>query len=217
MRMSQLVVARFFVAGLACNACGGSTGAGSVGSGSVNGTVGGTSFTVGSQLAFIGPADTSSVCMGAGDGGETCTTTSKGQGVIVVLTNRPNVTCAALRSLLSKETAFASLDLLALEAGNENGDLAAGAYDLASGSPTAGAQASFDTFTSTCASGLYLTATGGTVTLSQVSSSGVTGTYNVTFGTQGTFSGSFNVAAFCDEPDAGASAAVDAGPALCEP
>jgi hypothetical protein len=217
-------VARFLVAVLACSACGGSSssgpggsgpgGSGSGGSGSVNGTVGGASFVVASQLAFIGPADTSSSCTGPADGGVTCTTKSSGQGVIVVLMNRPNVTCALLRSLVTKGTALASLDVLALEVGNDNGDLAAGTYDLPSGV----GQASFDTFTSTCATGLYLTATGGTITLSQMSSAGVAGTYAVTFGTQGTFTGSFNVTSFCDEPDAGsASAGVDAGPPVCEP
>src|ERR1700678_3847839 len=83
MRTSYSPVVPLFVVGV-ITACGGSTGVGSGGSGSVSGTVGGASFTVASELAFIEPADTTSGCSGTSDGGEVCTSTSTGQGVIVV-------------------------------------------------------------------------------------------------------------------------------------
>jgi hypothetical protein len=91
----------------------------------------------------------------------------------------------------------------------------AGTYDIAtSPSSTPYAAGELKTTTSTCAVGLNVTPTSGTVTLSQVSSTSVSGSYDITFGTQGSFTGSFDVAV-CDS--SGSLPTGDGGPATCTP
>ena len=217
MRTLHFAIAPLFIATtLVC--CGGSTtvggpaGAGSSGSGSANGTVDGATFTVASELAFTGYANNDTACTRS-----SCTTTRSGQEVAVLLSNRADFTLGSFQSLLSNSASFANLDLLGLAVINQNGNLATGTYDIVGGDDVSGALASFETTTSTCATGLSATATSGTITLTQLSATSLAGTYDVTFGAQGTFSGAFNVP-FGDYPDAGVSVqGVDAGQPVCEP
>jgi hypothetical protein len=219
MQTSHLAVVPLLLCALA--ACGSSTSTRSSpgpASGTVDGTVGGTGFTVASIIAILGPADTSCGVVTESDGGFTCVPTSHGQGVEVILSDRADLGCANLVTVLSNRAPLASQDLLGFVVDNENGDLAAGTYDIASTSPIgSGALAQFETWTSTCATALNVLGTSGTVTLTQVSSTSVAGTYSITFGAQGTFSGSFGVPAFCSLPDAGSASPGDAGPTACQP
>jgi hypothetical protein len=219
MPKSHLAVVLSLVLGMLA-ACGGSTSAGGSEGNSVSGTVAGTTFNVASEVAVFGAASaTSTACAVYSDGGLVnpgCvpTTSSSGQVVTVLLTNRADLTCAALQSEGSHH--YANLDLLTLEAFTLTGTLATGAYDVATSSSAAsGALAQFQTSTSTCNGGVNLqAASAGSITLTEVSSTSATGTYSVTFGTQGTFSGSFDVP-LCDLPDAG-TPSPDAGPPVCE-
>jgi hypothetical protein len=217
MRTSHFAVIPFFVVGTLV-ACGDSTSGGGGGGNSVSGTVAGTTFTVASEVATIQAASGSSTsCAFYSDGGPVnpgCvpTTTSSGQLVAVLLSNRTELTCPALQSGGSHD--YANSDLLTLEAFTGTGTLTTGTYDVVtSGDVTSGAQAQFETSTSTCADGVSLQASAGSITLTEVSASTATGTYSVTFGTQGTFSGSFDVP-ICDLPNGVVSS--DAGPPVCQ-
>jgi hypothetical protein len=223
-------------------ACGGATtgglgdgnGGGGGGGSSVSGSVSNTSFTVASQIAAIEVASSSctngfgggpSSSSGAGssgsggsgdDGGETCT--SSGQVVVVLLTNRADVTCGLAQSEISSgaNVEFASFEELELAVINEAGNVATGTYtivDPASGIEP-GAEALFGTTSSTCTAQVNAQGTSGTITLDQIGSGAVAGSYSVTFGTQGSFSGSFNVP-ICEIPDAGAGS-FDGGPPVCQ-
>jgi hypothetical protein len=184
-------------------ACSGTTiGSGGSGSGSATGTVAGTTFTVASEIAINGVADSTSSCSGSEDGGPgMCVTTSSGQGVGVVLTNRAAVTCGLVQGG-NPDLVFANFALLELAVTNDSGTVGAGTYDITTAS--SGASAQFETSTSTCADGVELTATSGSITLTEVSDTTIAGTYDVTFATQGSFTGSFN-APVCDLPDGGLS------------
>src|SRR5271154_2308749 len=87
---------------------------------------------------------------------------------------------------------YANLDTFEFDVvGSDSGDVAAGTYNIVPyNSP--GAFASFTSTTSTCSESLVVTATGGTVTLTQVSSTSVAGTYDVILGTEGELSGAFD-------------------------
>lgn len=179
---------------------------------SLSGTVAGTTFGVASQVAAVGPVE--ETCAGSADGGATCS--SHGQSVGVILTNRRELTCAALNTTA---TSYANADALALTVLDATGNVSPGTYDI---SPDAGLNASpaafaaFKTTTSTCGDGLDLSATGGTIVLTDVSSSHVAGTFDVTFGSQGSFSGSFDVDT-CTLPDGGLSTASGDGGVACQP
>lgn len=103
---------------------------------------------------------------------------------------------------------YANADALELSVGNFAGNVIAGAYDIVvpgTGSSSDGgtsirATAEFSGALSARTPDFDLWATGGTISLTAVSASNVTGEYNVTFETQGTFTGTFNVA-ICDLPD----------------
>ena len=160
---------------------------------------------------------TSSTCPVYSDGGPAdsgCvpTVTTHGQALAVLLSNRAALTCPALQTPGSRD--YANFDLLTLEAFTETGTLATGTYNIVtSENPASGALAGFQASTSTCTESVNLpNATAGTVTLMEVSSTSVAGTYSVTFGTQGTFTGSFDVP-ICSLPDGIAPS--NAGPAVC--
>jgi hypothetical protein len=172
-----------------------------------------TTFSVASQLAVI---ETSTLDCGGPveDGGSACVSTSS-QSLLVLLTNRADANCAALQGEAETNTdvEFANLDGLEFQVSGGT----PGVYDIVpSATPgvpsSAGASASFVTTTSACATGLDLSATSGTITLTQFTSARVTGTYDVTFAAQGRFSGSFDVAV-CGAPDASSSA--PQGPPVC--
>jgi hypothetical protein len=202
-------------------ACSGSSGGdGRGGSASLGGTVNGASFSVASEVAALQAA--SSTCSSGGTDGEDAGTgscTSVGQAVIVILTNRSDATCAAAQSQLAsgKEATFANFAELEILVANATADLAAGTYALVNRGSTAteGAIAEYATTNSSCASSGPDDASGGSVTLTAVNSSRVAGSYQVSFGTQGSFSGSFDVP-ICDLPAAGGNTA-DAGTPVCEP
>jgi len=226
MQSSLLAMVRCSAVGvLSIAACSASSGGASGGTGSVSGTVAGTTFTVASELAVIGPGSTS--CNGSGtstddggpfDAGESCT--SSGQALVVMLTNRSDATCsAALNTIASKtDYGYASYDDLELAIVTDSGNVSTGTYTIVgSQTATSGAVAGFATTTSTCALGVNTQATSGSITLSQFSSTRVSGTYRVTFGTQGTFTGSFDVS-ICDIPDGGfAERLGDGGKPACQP
>jgi hypothetical protein len=208
MRRAHGVALSSFAIGVLA-ACGGSTtggGSGAGQSGSVVGTVAATTFTVASEVAALsGSSETS--CVGppfGADAASGCTTVTS-RGVTVLLTNRSDLTCPALQSDVAGQMTladYANLDLLLVGVNVASGDIVAGSYPVVSDGLDTGAQATLVTTSSTCGEGLDLSATSGTVTLTQVSLTDVAGTYSVTFGTQGTFTGSFAVA-MCALPDAG--------------
>ncbi len=192
-------------------ACSSST-SGSTGTGALSGTVDGVSFTVASGIAEIGPESSNENCTTGSDGGEDCTSSSSGQVVGAILTNRPGIACSTLSSQDSK---FANLQALEVAVGVPTGTVAPGTYDIVTaGSTMSGAQAILLTTTSTCGSGLSLTATSGTVTISAISATSVSGSFSVTFGTEGSFSGSFDEP-ICEIPDGGETSSGDGG--ACQP
>lgn len=197
-------------------ACGGQTGGS--GSGSLSGTVAGTTFQVASSLAIIGPASSSEDCSGEADGGESCTSSSSGQIVAIELTNRSDATCeAAQMSASGGGEDLANLDGLIVGVVNATGTVATGTYDIvaADAGAVSGAVALFATTNASCGDATELSATSGTVTLTQIGSASVSGSYDVIFGSQGSFSGSFDIAV-CDLPDSGTTIS-DGGTPACKP
>jgi hypothetical protein len=190
---------------LLLGACGGQT-SGPSGTATLSGSVGGTTFQVASSLAGVTAAGSNESCVGDSDGGQTCTSSSVGQVVFVELTNRSDATCGAVQSEESSgmSESFANLDGVLLGVASAMGTVSTGTYDIVpqDGGVTSGAQAIFATTNTSCQPGVSITATGGTITFSQITSSSVTGSYSVTFGSQGTFTGSFDVD-ICELPDAG--------------
>ena len=117
---------------------------------------------------------------------------------------------------------FANLDELDLSVANVNGAVTAGTYDIAGPGTdikSTGAVANFETTTSKCSIALTQPATKGTVTLSHIGSTSVSGSFAVTFGSKGAMSGSFDVP-LCAIPDGGDSdwaSTGDAGAPSCKP
>jgi hypothetical protein len=212
MRMNPLVL--ILVVVVVGSGCGGSTSSGP--SGSVTGTVAGTTLGVASVVAVPGSSSESGGCISGVDGGSPTCPSSFTREVAVLFTDRADVTCAAIQKEAATGTVFefANLTYLGVAVDVANGDVVPGTYGVvASTTGVTGATAFLTTSTATCATALELSATSGSVTLAEVSSSHVTGTYSVAFGAQGTFAGSFDVA-ICDF-DAGYSS----GPAkqVCQP
>jgi hypothetical protein len=159
------------------------------GSGSLAGTVSALSFTVASEVATAVAASSCPLFF--------CEERCVAEGQLnIFLTSRADVTCAtALANEGSgKNVGFASLDALELSVLTAGGDVAAGTYAISSSSALPyQAAATFTTTTSACASDLDVKATGGAIVLTQVSATEVQGTYDVTFGSEGSFNGSFDV------------------------
>ena len=183
-------------------ACGGSTSGGD----SVKGTVSGTTFGVASEMAVTGGSGNSSACTGPDGGNPTCSSDFSRQ-VEVIFTSRSDANCAAIQRDAVSNTSFqyANFGYLSVGVNVAGGEVVAGTYDIVTNDSATGASAVYMTTTTQCDLVLSLPATSGTVTLTQVSSTSVAGTYTVTFGTHGTFSGSFDVA-ICDY-DAGTTTA----------
>ncbi|HEY1695997.1 MAG TPA: hypothetical protein VGG39_27710 [Polyangiaceae bacterium] len=202
-------------------ACSGSSGGdGGAGSASLSGTVNGATFSVASEVAALDAASTTCSAGGtSGDDGGAGSCTSTGQEVVVILTNRSDATCSAAQTQLASgnEAAFANFAELELLVANVTADVAAGTYDVVNAGSTAteGSLAKYGTTDASCASSATAQASGGSVTLTAVSASRVTGSYQLTFGTEGSFSGSFDVP-ICNLPDAGGNGA-DAGAPACLP
>ncbi len=213
---------------LACSSSGGT------GGGTVTGTVASTTFTVQSSIGVVTSAR-SSVCISGPDGGGGCTEGKPTGTAIVVLTNEPSVTCSEIISAIAGQGEnLGSADALLLAVSNQNGALSPGTFTIipevtisTGGGPTTTpanpgplqATAEFGTTTATCATGVSLTATSGTVTLTTVNANEVVGTYSVTFGKSGTFSGTFDVGT-CSIPDGatnGSGSSRDAGKPACMP
>jgi hypothetical protein len=203
-------------------ACGGTTaGAAGGGTSSLTGSVASTTFTVASQVAAMG-TDSSSCTSGfspdGGTTGEMCT--SSGQVVIVVLTNRSDASCAAAQAdeATGASFDFASFDELELAVVAPTGTVTTGTFpvvgDTGPAPTTTAAGADFTTTDASCNTVVQALATSGSITLTQLTATTVSGTYDVTFGTQGSFSGSFAVD-ICQLPDAG-GAPVDGGPSVCK-
>ena len=209
MRTSRVPSALLFLLLGTATACSGTPGGGTTSTSSLSGTVANTTFAVGTALAALGPATESVSCGGGADAGESCIEVSSGQGIVIALTNRPGMTCTT-------DSLFANLDVLDLDVSNANGAVTPGTYAIpAAVAVGSSARAVFSTSTSTCGGDISLLATSGTITLAELSSTHVSGSYDVTFGTQGSFSGSFDLA-LCDLPDAGVNAN-DAGVPACLP
>jgi hypothetical protein len=206
------------VGALAACSSSGKTGTGG-GSGSVSGTVGGTTFTVGSGVAIIGQ-NTSSSCFGpTADGGESCTSATNGYIAQIILANLSILSCSFIESSFDSNASYANADALELSILNPNGDITAGTYDIVAadaGEPgnTNIAAAEFSTTTSTCGDGLDVMASSGTITVSAVSATSISGTYDITFGSQGSFAGSFDSPA-CAVPDAGSTSSEGDGGTTC--
>ncbi len=194
--------APFFAVGVfgALYACSGTT-VGGGGSGSATGTVAGSTFTVASEIGINSPALGQTSCTSAPDGGATCTSSSSGQAVGVLLTNRAAADCGLLLES-NPDTNFANFAYLSLGVVSGDGTVGPGTYAIAGGN--VGASEEYATSSATCEEALDVTATSGSITLTEVSATSVAGTYDVTFGTQGSFTGSFE-ASVCTLPDGGIS------------
>jgi hypothetical protein len=199
-------------------ACGGSA---SGGSSSVLGTVGGTTFTAASQIAVVTPI-TGVACTPEQDGRDArCTPAWRGQAVEIFITNREGATCDTLRASIASDEVvnYARFDDLGIVVGNQRGELAEGKYDvIAEGNPVSAAGAQLRTTTSTCEQQLAMGASAGNVTLTKVTPTEIAGTYTLTFGGMGSFTGSFDIP-LCEVPDGGVSRllAPDAGHVACTP
>ncbi len=194
--------------------CGGSTATNpSPGAASLSGTVAGTTFAVASETALQGAATATSACE---DAGSACVTTRLGRRLAIVLSNRAALTCEAVQAEISanESPAFAGLDLLELEVTGDADEVSAGTYVIGGDTGSAPSAAGlFTTQTATCGADLDLVATSGAVTLASVGPTSASGTYDVVFGAQGSFAGSFDVA-LCELPDAGSG---PAGAPECRP
>jgi len=202
-------------------ACGGQTagiggGGGGGGSGTVTGSVASTTFAVASTIAEIQPGSTTCAGGPGPDAGETCQT--YGNVVLVALTNRGDASCAAVAASQATPNGitFSNLDVLELYVGTPTGTVAPGTFTISGPLGSAAmVTAFFGKTDATCRASLSAQATAGTITLTQVSPSSIVGSYDVTFGAQGSFQGTFDVAT-CDVPDAGTTPHGDGGPPTCE-
>ncbi len=174
-----------------------------VDSASLSGNVAGNTFSVASEFAPVGRL----VNTGKPDG----------QSIAIFLSNTPGaLSCLVAQQQAAGQTprtSYADEDELQLGVFNELGDVTTGTYTLGAQTAGTGAEAVFTTTTSTCGDGANATATGGSITITAISPS-VKGTYDVTFGAFGSFSGAFDVT-LCQiaiEP-----ATFDAGPVTCKP
>jgi len=118
-----------------------------------------------------------------------------GQLVEVVLASRAGLTCADVDAVMGQgKTAFASTDALVLTLGTINGDLSVGTYDVSgTGSGNFAKIARLMTTSATCASVVDDMATSGSVTFTAVDASRVAGTYDLTFGSNGSYAGAFDI------------------------
>jgi hypothetical protein len=124
-------------------------------------------------------------------------------GAGVVMTNRAGLSCATNGNPNVRYSNFDSLSLAF-------GEPATGTYmfvdPLSDAGGTAGQnQTALGTLYVTdaqCGQVMEIYASSGSVTVSSISSSAMAGTYTVTFGSQGTFTGSFDVD-ICPAPEAG--------------
>jgi hypothetical protein len=176
---------------------------------SLVGSVNGATFTPLSAIAVLGAGDSSMSC-----NGQTCTTTSSGQAVFLIFTNRADATCAAAMEQTGMGHIFdyASFETLEIAVANTTGMLALSTYPLVEPNQvTTGFQAFFNSTTATCGVEQEPAATSGSVTLAALSDSEVEGSYEVTFGASGSFSGSFDVP-ICALSATGSS---DGGAATC--
>jgi hypothetical protein len=222
----RLSAAVAVAASLALSACGGTidggggSGGGSGGPASLSGSVDNATFSVGSAVAWSAPG---TKCATSDDGGLPCT--PSGQSISLVLTNRPGLTCGEAAAAEGAENLpYANLDFLQIAVANPLENVAPGTYDLelAVGNATTSFGASFGTLTSTCAlggQGFLSVASAGTVTFTQLSSTQVTGYFDITFGPvgnpSGSLSGSFDIPV-CDAAAAGSeSLPGNAGTATC--
>ncbi len=216
MRTSSFLVT---VVALVASACSSSS---STGTASISGTVASTTFTVASTVAVLVPS-ASTNCDVEPDGGTQCVTVSSGQVLAVVLTNRAVASCSTVLGDIATRSAanFSNLDSLALDVGTSSGDITPRTYPIltsqAEAAGTSGSTAGLTTTDGTCNQKLDTSATSGSVVITSISSTEVAGTYDVTFGTSGSFKGSFDVP-ICDLPDSGLSAlgGSDAGKLACE-
>jgi hypothetical protein len=182
MKLSFFFISSFLSGVLA--ACGGSTTSGGASAGSISGPVAGTTLTIASGMAVLDADTVSPTCALQESGGETC-----GQQVTVLLTNRADATCASEAS----NSNYANLRALVIGVSMTSGGVVPGTYAISENTSVARSFALFLTTTSTCTDGLASVAATGSVTVSDFSATNVTGTYNVSFGTEGTVSGSFDV------------------------
>ncbi len=188
---------------------------------SLRGSVDGETFNVGSALGWSGWA---SPCTGASG---PCT--PSGQAVSLLIANRSDLTCAlgAPASGPAAHLPYANLESLQIVAVNGTGDVAPGTYDLGGlngfGQLPVGTAvyASLGSTSPTCAPGQFFEASGGTVTLTEVSATHVTGSFDVTFapagslqGSAGTLTGSFDIP-ICDGVDADSALFYDGGTPVC--
>jgi hypothetical protein len=169
--------------------------------GTASGTVAGQALAVGVGTATFQDGVPANDC---GDASPECGAMTTGHSLTIALTNRSDNQCYEVRVAAGAASpipyaGFQSLTLTILDVGT----VQPGHYPLAATfeQPSA-ASARYWTTTATCGPGVIVDATAGDVTLTSLDPAHVTGTYNLTFGTQGALSGSFDVAD-CDPASAG--------------
>jgi hypothetical protein len=113
-----------------------------------------------------------------------------GPNIQIDLSNRVLECCSLYRP---PSVDFASRDQLTLRVFDDTAQVSAGRYQVSTpgGTSTSGAVAFLDTGDANC-SYQTIDATSGTVTLSSLTASHVSGTYSVTFSSLGTFTGAFD-------------------------
>jgi hypothetical protein len=118
-----------------------------------------------------------------------------GQAIALVLTSVPAFTCGTAIQASQENWEYGNTQQLIFGVGNENGNVTPGTYSF----PQATGQ--FTTTDSACkATDVF--ATSASITLTEVASTALVGTYSLTFGSEGSVSGSFNIPV-CGAPTGG--------------
>ncbi len=132
-----------------------------------------------------------------------------GQDLGIFMVNRAvfGHTCSAILAAGASNNEYPNVQELNFGVGNESGSLTPGTYSVTSSDPTAQASAALTTTDSAC-HGTELPATSGTVAIG----TDVMGSYDLTFGPQGSLSGQF-IIPLCAQPATTSQA--DAGPPVC--
>ena len=126
---------------------------------------------------------------------------NQGQALGIYVSTAPQVTCSALQAEFDTPgapfTVYANSSTIGIGLESQDTLLFLGSYPI---SGSGQATATYGATTSTCAQGIDLVATGGTVTITALDSTSVKGSYSLSFPeadagtTEGPFTGTFDIA-----------------------
>jgi hypothetical protein len=198
---------------MALGACGGKTSAGgataSRGTATLSGSVGGTTFTPVSVYANefrVRP------CVPEDGGTFGCSFPPIGQELNIVLSNRSDLTCGTSLPY-SGDAYYANLAQVTLALVLLDGEPGTGTYRVSADNGTGGSSETSDSTCTVTSVALFL---GGTVTITSLTATHVTGTFDMSgpSGETGGFSGTFDTD-LCPTSDDGGVARVQ--PTTCQP